>query len=168
MCKCKCKCKKDKCSKSKWVRRFITYGLVIAVVALLIWLLLHMFNEFQSTIVGLREQINQQNTQITNLQTQLQTSLNTNTQLQIKINGLQEYIVDQNNVIHDIKEKVQLNNPQVKHEEEVELKVKPSSQTPSLKGIVTNPSITIPPLIIGGLELGRRILSPVRMLNGGF
>lgn len=168
MCRCKCKCKKDKNNKSKWIRRFIKYGLAIAFIALLIWLLLHMFDEFQSTIVGLQEQINQQNTQITDLKAQLQTSLDTNTQLQVKINGLQEYIVDQNNVIHDLKDHVQLNQPQVQPEEQVNPKLNQESKMPSVGDIVRNPSIMVPPLIIGGMEVGRRLLSPIRMLNGGF
>jgi len=170
MCRCKCKCRKNKekgKELSKWVARFIRYGLIIAIVALIIWLLLQI-GEMHSTIIGLQEQITNQNIQIQDLQGDLKTALNTNTQLQVKINGLHEYIVDQNNVIHHLKEQVQLNQPQVEPHEQVEPKVNQTHQMPSLSDVVKNPSIMVPPLIIGGMEVGRRLLSPIRMLNGGF
>lgn len=100
--------KRKKCMR-KWIRKFIKWGLIIAFVAFLIWWLLHMLGDLQGSIIGLEDQINKQNIELNNIHDQLQETLQENHQLKVKINGISEYIVDQDNVIHDLQG--QLNQP---------------------------------------------------------
>jgi len=103
--------KKRKKHMRKWVRKFIKWGLVIAFVAFLVWWLLHMIGDLQGTIIGLEDQINKQNIELNHMQKQLQEVIQENHQLKVKINGISEYIVDQNNVIQDVPSQPELENP---------------------------------------------------------
>jgi regulator of replication initiation timing len=154
----------------RWLKRYFKRGLIVTFIALILWLLFHMFGDMQSTIVGLQDQVNQQNINIGQLQGQLQTSLETNTQLKVKINGLTEYIVDQNNVIHDLKEQInqpvkEFNPAQPKLGGGVQIEPENTPIKDTLKEV--GPGMLLVP-IIGALELGRRIIIPGGGLMGGF
>lgn len=150
---------------AEWMNKFIKIGLLVTFLALVIWWLLHMFGDMQDMITTLQDQANQQNLQINELQSNLQATVQENSQLKIKINGLEQYVVEQNEVIQDLKG--QLNQPSKEFNTvQPQLGEDQTSESKPGPGEIISPAILVP-VIIGAFEIGRRLISPGSMIFGG-